>query len=168
MEVTERRAPRVRVFEALRHRDFRLLFLGQTVSLIGDAAFVTALGWRTFALAASGRLRRRAVLCYAVFVVNSLTIVAFALSPWYELAGALAVIRGICIGFGVAVWETMLMQLVPDHLLSRVVSLDYLKRRGNQRLPRACSSGCPDLNWGPLRPERSALPGCATPRAVTG
>ena len=27
------------------------------------------------------------------------------------------------------------------------------------------SSGCPDSNWGPLRPERSALPGCATPRA---
>src|SRR2546421_4555996 len=27
-----------------------------------------------------------------------------------------------------------------------------------------CLSGCPDLNWGPLRPERSALPGCATPR----
>jgi hypothetical protein len=26
-------------------------------------------------------------------------------------------------------------------------------------------SGCPDLNWGPLRPERSALPGCATARA---
>src|SRR3954453_8752971 len=25
-------------------------------------------------------------------------------------------------------------------------------------------SGCPDLNWGPLRPERSALPSCATPR----
>src|SRR6185312_16424212 len=28
-------------------------------------------------------------------------------------------------------------------------------------------SGCPDLNWGPLRPERSALPGCATPRSGT-
>src|SRR3954447_1368194 len=27
-------------------------------------------------------------------------------------------------------------------------------------------SGCPDLNWGPLRPERSALPGCATPRQL--
>ena len=25
-------------------------------------------------------------------------------------------------------------------------------------------SGRPDLNRGPLRPERSALPGCATPR----
>ena len=32
----------------------------------------------------------------------------------------------------------------------------------------AARSGCPDLNWGPLRPERSALPGCATPRARTG
>src|SRR5436853_3318027 len=28
----------------------------------------------------------------------------------------------------------------------------------------ALRSGCPDSNWGPLRPERSALPGCATPR----
>ena len=28
--------------------------------------------------------------------------------------------------------------------------------------------GVPDLNWGPLRPERSALPGCATPRAAKG
>jgi MFS family permease len=358
MELTERRAPRVRIFEALRHRDFRLLFLGQTVSLIGDAAFITALGWRTFSLAGSGRLgavltcqalallttlliggaladrfsrrrmmivsdvlrflavgglalvdasghltfawivvfailvglgdgffypafggmvplvveqpmiasansliglarwssilvgpafagliyapagsatvfaadaltfvvsaafvwrtrprtieqasdegtlagiatgaryvarvpwlwvtislfalvlmlqfapqqvllpklveeqwnrgvgayallttllgvgtivgtllfgqlqprRKRAIICYAAFVVNSLAIAAFALSPWYELAGVLAVLRGICIGFGVAIWETMLMELVPENLLSRVVSLDY-------------------------------------------
>ena len=373
MEVTERRAPRVRIFEALRHRDFRLLFLGQTVSLIGDAAFVTALGWRTFTLAGSGHLgavlvchslallttlliggaladrfsrrrlmivsdlvrfaavgglalvdasghlsfawlvlfailvglgdgffypafggmvplvveqptiasansligvarwgsilvgpalagflyhpvgsaavfavdaatfvasaalvwltrprtieqsepegtlrgiasgaryvagipwlwvtislfavvlmlqfapqqvllpklveqqwdrgvgsyallttllgvgtvigtltfgqlqphRRRAVLCYSVFVVNSLAIVGFALSPWYELAGALAVVRGTCIGFGVAIWETMLMQLVPDHLLSRVVSLDYFGSFGLMPLGLAVSA----------------------------
>src|SRR4029453_8069170 len=38
---------------------------------------------------------------------------------------------------------------------------------GNIVSPRE-RSGCPDLNWGPLRPERSALPGCATPRAATG
>jgi hypothetical protein len=36
------------------------------------------------------------------------------------------------------------------------------------RRPLRARSGCPDLNWGPLRPERSALPGCATPRARTG
>jgi hypothetical protein len=35
---------RVRVFDAFRHRDFRLLWSGQFVSLIGDAAFFTALG----------------------------------------------------------------------------------------------------------------------------
>jgi MFS family permease len=373
VEVTERRAPRVRIFEALRHRDFRLLFLGQTVSLVGDAAFVTALGWRTFTLAGSGRLgavlvchslallttlliggaladrfsrrrlmivsdllrfsavgalalvdasghlsfawlvvfailvglgdgffypafggmvplvveqptiasansmigvarwgsilvgpalagflyhpvgsaavfaldaatfvvsallvwltrprtieqsepegtlrgiasgaryvagvrwlwvtislfalvlmlqfapqqvllpklveeqwhrgvesyallttllgvgtvtgtllfgqlqprRRRAILCYAVFVVNSLAIVGFALSPWYWLAGTLSLVRGICIGFGVAVWETMLMQLVPDHLLSRVVSLDYFGSFGLMPLGLAVSA----------------------------
>ena len=69
--------------------------------------------------------RRRGVLFYAVFLVNSLSILAFALSPWYELAGGLAVVRGVCIGFGVALWETMLMELVPEQLLSRVVSLDY-------------------------------------------
>src|SRR5215218_8724173 len=38
---------------------------------------------------------------------------------------AVALVRGFCIGFGVAVWETMVMELVPEHLLSRVVSLDY-------------------------------------------
>ena len=34
-------------------------------------------------------------------------------------------LRGFCIGFGVAIWETMLMELVPTNLLSRVVSLDF-------------------------------------------
>ena len=33
--------------------------------------------------------------------------------------------RGFCVGFGVAMWETMLQELVPVHLLSRVVSLDF-------------------------------------------
>jgi MFS family permease len=69
--------------------------------------------------------RRRGVLCYAAFVVNSLLLAGFAVSPWYALAGTLSVARGVCIGFGVAVWETVLMELVPGHLLSRVVSLDY-------------------------------------------
>ena len=46
---------RVRVFHALRYRDFRLLFSGQTISLIGDAAFLTALGWRTYTLVGASR-----------------------------------------------------------------------------------------------------------------
>jgi MFS family permease len=69
--------------------------------------------------------RRRGVLFYLVFLVNSLSIMGYALSPWYPLAGGLSIVRGFCLGFGVALWETMLMELVPEHLLSRVVSLDY-------------------------------------------
>src|SRR5688572_20836345 len=40
-------------------------------------------------------------------------------------------------------------------------------RGGNQGSP-ALRSGCPDSNRGPRRPERRALPGCATPRTTRG
>jgi MFS family permease len=69
--------------------------------------------------------RRRGTLTYVLFTVNSLAIVGLALSPWYELALGLALVRGVCVGFGVAVWETMLQELVPGRLLGRVVSLDF-------------------------------------------
>jgi MFS family permease len=69
--------------------------------------------------------RQRGVLTYALFFVNSLAIAGFALAPWFGAAGALCVARGICIGFGVAAWETMLQELVPEQLLARVVSLDF-------------------------------------------
>jgi MFS family permease len=69
--------------------------------------------------------RRRGVISYWLWVINSLAIAAMALAPWYELALGLAVVRGLCVGFGVAVWETMLQELVPANLLGRVVSLDF-------------------------------------------
>lgn len=69
--------------------------------------------------------RRRGVLTYALFLVNSLAIAGMALSPSYALAGSMCVLRGLCIGFGVATWETMLQELVPEQLLARVVSLDF-------------------------------------------
>ena len=69
--------------------------------------------------------RRRGVLSYWLWLINSLAIAGLALAPWYSLAGALALVRGICIGFGVAVWETMLQELVPARLLGRVISLDF-------------------------------------------
>ena len=69
--------------------------------------------------------RRRGLISYLIWMVNSLLVVVFALSPWYSLALVASFFRGICIGYGVAVWETMLMELVPQHMLSRVVSLDW-------------------------------------------
>ena len=44
------------MLRAFASRDFRLLWSGQTVSMIGDAAFFVALGWTTFKLEGSGAL----------------------------------------------------------------------------------------------------------------
>jgi MFS family permease len=69
--------------------------------------------------------RRRGMLTYGLFVINSVAIAAMALSPSFALAGVFAFVRGFGVGFGVAVWETMLQELVPQQLLGRVVSLDF-------------------------------------------
>jgi MFS family permease len=74
--------------------------------------------------------RRRGIVTYVFWIANSFAIFLFALSPWFELGAALMVVRGFCIGFGIAIWETMLVQLVPEHLLSRVVSLDFFGSLG--------------------------------------
>jgi MFS family permease len=89
--------------------------------------------------------RRRGVISYVFWVVNSCALVGIALSPWYELAGALMVARGVCVGFGVAIWETMLMELVPEHLLSRVVSLDYFGSFGLMPVGLALAAGVSGL-----------------------
>src|SRR5262249_11847984 len=88
---------------------------------------------------------RRGMLTYGIFVLNSLCIAALVLSPWYPVAGVLAVVRGACIGFGVAVWETMLMQRVPVNMLSRVVSLDFFGSFGLMPVGLALSAAIADL-----------------------
>lgn len=41
---------RIRVLRPLRHRDFRLLWTGMTVSLVGDGIFLVALAWQVYEL----------------------------------------------------------------------------------------------------------------------
>ena len=48
MDATAVAPSRARVLQAFRSRNFRLLWTGQAISLLGDTAFVVALGWRTF------------------------------------------------------------------------------------------------------------------------
>src|SRR3954470_14994671 len=55
MEAAAAVPSRARVLQAFRSRDFRLLWTGQAISLLGDAAFIVALGWRTFTLTGSAR-----------------------------------------------------------------------------------------------------------------
>src|ERR687887_2291650 len=96
-------------------RDYGLIF-----SLLGAGMIVGAA-----AFAQLGLNRRRGLISYLIWMVNSLLVIVFALSPWYSVAVVASFLRGMCIGFGVAVWETMLMELVPQHMLSRVISLDW-------------------------------------------
>ena len=100
---------------------------GRGVGAYGLLTTVFGVGTVSGALAfgQSQPRRRRGVVNYAFWLANSLAIAALALSPWFELAAFFALIRGFCVGFGVAMWETMLQELVPVHLLSRVVSLDF-------------------------------------------
>lgn len=67
-------------------------------------------------------------------VVMALATVAWAgalsLPVWYGMAAGAAAARGLLVGFGIGIWETMLMERVPEAMLSRVVSLDYLGSSG--------------------------------------
>ena len=68
--------------------------------------------------------KRRVAICFAAFGINDIGIVVLALSPWYSVAVASIAWRGVWIGIGVAAWMTLITELVPEHLLSRVLSFD--------------------------------------------
>jgi MFS family permease len=76
-------------------------------------------------LAQTSPTRRRGPLIYSLFFINSGLGVLIGLSPWYWGAAAAQIGRGFCIGFAITLWDTMLMQLVPKHMLSRVISMDW-------------------------------------------
>jgi len=76
-------------------------------------------------LAQMSPTRRRGPLIYSLFLISSCLGVLMGLSPWYWGAAALQIGRGFCIGFGVTLWDTMVMQRVPQHMLSRVISMDW-------------------------------------------
>jgi MFS family permease len=102
------------------HFDLGVGAYGFIFSMLGAGMIVGAV-----AFAQLNPQRRRGLLSYVIWIVNSLLVIAFALSPWYPVSVVASFLRGTCIGFGVAVWETMLMELVPRHMLSRVISLDW-------------------------------------------
>ena len=74
--------------------------------------------------------RRRVAVCFASFGINDLGILVLALSPWYPLAVVAAVWRGLWIGVGISAWTTLVTELVPEHLLSRVFSFDFFGSLG--------------------------------------
>jgi predicted MFS family arabinose efflux permease len=95
--------------------DYGLLFTLQGVGMVMGSVV----------LAQVSPTRRRGPLIYTLFFINSIFGVLMGLSPLYEGAALLQVGRGFCIGFGITLWDTMLMQRVPQHMLSRVISMDW-------------------------------------------
>jgi len=43
-------AGRIRLLAPLRHRDFRLLWAGATVSMVGDGIYLVAMAWQVYTL----------------------------------------------------------------------------------------------------------------------
>ncbi len=74
--------------------------------------------------------RRRVAICFASFGINDLGIVTVAVSPWYWLALIAVIWRGFWIGLGISAWTTLLTELVPQRLLSRVFSFDFFGSLG--------------------------------------
>jgi MFS family permease len=69
--------------------------------------------------------RHRVIFTYTAFALNDVCVIGMALTGQYVIAAVLVVVRGVFIGFGIAIWETVLMELVPERMLSRVISLDF-------------------------------------------
>ena len=74
--------------------------------------------------------RRRIVFMCVSFTANDLCVVAMALVPRFESALALVTLRGAAIGFGIGIWTTLMMELVPESKLARVTSLDFFGSLG--------------------------------------
>ncbi len=103
-------------------------------SAIVLGAFQTALGIG-FALGAllvarAAPSRRRALLIFGAWTVSHFVCAVVALQSSPIAATALFVLRGALTGFGVALWETLLMHLVPADKLSRVFSVDNFGANG--------------------------------------
>jgi len=99
---------------------YGLLFTLQGVGMVAGSVV----------LGQTSPMRRRGVLIYSLFVANSLFGALLGLSPWFAGAAVLQVFRGFCIGFAITLWDTMLMLRVPQHMLSRVISMDWFGSLG--------------------------------------
>ncbi len=141
--------------EPLRYRDFRLLFSGQLISVIGDQFFAVALPW--FVLTAGGspqdlglilsaygiprvatvllggmladRWRPRRVMLLAdaarTVVVGALAALALFGHPDFQQIGALAIALGIFDGFFIPAGWAVVPDVLPEEALQAGNSLSF-------------------------------------------
>ncbi len=161
------------IFEPLKHRDFRLLWSGMTVSLIGDGIFIVTLAWQVYELSdaptalslvglamtvpnvvflliggvVSDRFDRRRVLV-AADLVRGLAVGAMgllSLSGGLELwhLMVLAAIYGAGTAFFGPAFDAIVPDLVATDLLIQANALDQFVRPAAWRLAGPAIGGCP-------------------------
>jgi MFS family permease len=149
---------RVNMLAPLRGRDFRLLWLGMTVSLLGDGIFLVAMAWQAYALwnapaalsligigmtvptivcllpagVLSDRLeRRRLMLCADVgraIAVGVLAVLALTGSLAFWELVLIVAVYGVGTAFFMPAFEAVVPDIVPAADLAAANSLDQFVR----------------------------------------
>lgn len=95
---------------------------------IGTAEAIGAIGATFFV--GQFHLRKRGIIAFLGIILASLAILAFGLPLPLAVEPAVAIGAAALIGFGLnvlqTIWITLLHELVPNHLLGRVASIDLL------------------------------------------
>jgi DHA3 family tetracycline resistance protein-like MFS transporter len=155
---------RVELLRPLRSPEFRRLWAGQTVSLIGDGVFLIALAWAAYAVwnapaalavigiamtvptiafllvggAISDRVDRRIVMvCSDVvraLVVGGITALSLAHALSFPVLAALTAVYGGATAFFTPAFESSVPCIVAEHDLAQANSLDQFVRPAALRL----------------------------------
>jgi MFS family permease len=149
---------RVRLLAPLRHRDFRLLWSGMCVSLLGDGIFLVALAWQVYALSnaptalavvgitmtvptiaflllggvISDRLDRRRIMLSADLVrglaVGLLALLSLTGALELWHVAALAAVYGAGTAFFSPAFDSLVPELLPADELAQANALDQFVR----------------------------------------
>jgi MFS family permease len=151
-------ATRVGLLRPLRHRDFRRLWAGMSVSLVGDGVFLVAIAWTAYALwnapaamsivgialtvptmacllyggAVSDRFDRRQVLLWAdvgrMLAVGALAALAVAHTLSFAALTAAVSVYALGAGFFTPAFDAVVPSLVPAADLPQANALDQFVR----------------------------------------
>jgi hypothetical protein len=91
-----------------------------------------ASGWCSDRSCSAKRRRKhsRGKLIYGLLLINNVLAIGLGLSPSFWGGALVQVGRGFCVGFAITLWDTTVMQRVPQHMLSRVISMDWFGSLG--------------------------------------
>jgi MFS family permease len=168
-----------RLLSPLRVRDFRLLWTGMTVSLLGDGIFLVAIAWQAYALSnvptalslvglamtvphvvflllggvLSDRLPRRLCMLAADLVrgaaIGTVALLSYAGTLELGHLAGLAALYGAGTAFFGPAFDAIVPDIVPDDMLAQANSLDYLVRPLALRMIGPALGGWLINQWGP-------------------